>query len=400
MATLNPTRGAAVVLNYNNPNDLKYFYKATKGLDDGNKYDLSPDKLKSFLDQVEKRVRLSGWAPVLTVPTIAVAPAVGVNRNLIAEYGNVTIAECQVHAATYMAGVTVAGQMSVMLYHFLFDSLTIEGLNKVNVDTAPFMINNERDGLCFLRTIITKAQLDTVVTVHTLRNSLGKLEVKIVECAGDIEKFHMHVNTLTNALDSYGQPYPELIVNLFKAYELIEDAKFNHYVQYVQYGYSADPDAYNARTLINSVENNYRTRVEAGTWPKTFADKEGIPSIAALQAEIQAMKATQGGSNNSDAKAKAKEEKYAWKKIPPKEGESKSKPYEDRTYHWCGKHKLWTIHTEAECTGVKVRGARTANTPAPQALTTAVEEKVTSPPAERVAEAMKSIVRFALEDNY
>jgi hypothetical protein len=360
---------------------LKYFYKATKGLDDGNKYSLSPDKLKSFLDQVEKRVRLSGWAPVLTVPTIVVAPAVGVNRNLISEYGNVTIAECQAHATTYMAGVTVAGQMSVMLYHFLFDSLTIEGLNKVNVDTAPFMINNERDWLCFLRTIITKAQLDTVGTVHTLRNSLGKLEVKIVEYAGDIKKFHMHVNTLKNALDSYGQPYPEVIVNLFKSYELIEDAKFNHYVQYVQYGYSADPDAYNARTLMNSVEKNYRTRVEAGTWPKTFADKEGIPSIAALQAEIQAMKATQGGSNNSDAKAKAKEEKYAWKKVPPKEGESKSNPYEDWTYHWCGKHKLWTIHTEAECTGVKVRGAQTTNTPAPQALTTAVEEKVVAPPA-------------------
>jgi hypothetical protein len=55
MVTLNLTRGAAVVLNYTNPNALKYFYNATKGVDNGNKYDLSPDELKSFLDQVDKR---------------------------------------------------------------------------------------------------------------------------------------------------------------------------------------------------------------------------------------------------------------------------------------------------------------------------------------------------------
>jgi hypothetical protein len=142
------------------------------------------------------------------------------------------MAKCQAHATTYMAGDTVHGQHAVMLYNFLFDSLTIEGLIKVNVDTAPFTINAEQDGLCFLCAIISKAQVDTVGTVHSLRNALGKLEIKIVECAGDIEKFHMqHVNTLTNALDAYGQVYPELIVNLFKSY--IEDTKFSTYVQYV-----------------------------------------------------------------------------------------------------------------------------------------------------------------------
>jgi hypothetical protein len=230
------------------------------------------------------------------------------------------------------------------------------------------------------------------------------LEVKVVECAGDIEKFHMYVNTLTNALDSYGQTYPELIVNLFKAYETIEDAKFSHFVQYTEYGYTANPETYNVRTLMNAIENHYRTRLEAGTWPKSTADKEGIPNIAALHAEVQAMKVTQsGGSQSKDAKAKAREEKYAWKKVAPKEGESKTKPFEDRTYHWCGKHKFWTIHTEAECTGVKPRGNRNnnnTNTTAPQAMSTAVEEKVPATPVVRVAEAMQSIVRFAADDTY
>jgi hypothetical protein len=88
-----------------------------------------------------------------------VAPAVAVNRDILTSYGSVTLAEWQAHATAYMAGVTVTGQLSVMLYHFLFDSLTPEGRAKVDVDKTPFTINNELDGLCFLRTIISKAQL-------------------------------------------------------------------------------------------------------------------------------------------------------------------------------------------------------------------------------------------------
>jgi hypothetical protein len=134
MATLNPTRAGAV-LTYTDQNDLKYFYRATKGLDDANKYDLSPDKLKGFLDQVNKRVPLCGWTAVLAVPTIVVAPAVAVNRNFINEYGNVTMAECQAHETGYMAGVTVNGQNAVMLYNFLFDSLTIVQTDKAKIHT-------------------------------------------------------------------------------------------------------------------------------------------------------------------------------------------------------------------------------------------------------------------------
>jgi hypothetical protein len=54
MATLNPPQAGTVPLVYTDQNDLKYFYKATKSLDDANKYNLSPNKLKGFLDQVSK----------------------------------------------------------------------------------------------------------------------------------------------------------------------------------------------------------------------------------------------------------------------------------------------------------------------------------------------------------
>jgi hypothetical protein len=267
MATFNPIRGVAAALNYDTADDVKFYSKATKGLDDVHKYDLSPGKLKAFLDQIRKRARQFGWANVLSVPTIVVAPAVAINRNILDAYGTVTLAECTAHATVYMTALPVTrdGQNASMLYHFLYDSLTPEGLLNVNIDPSIFTINGEVDGLCLLRTIITKAQLDTVGTVNTLQSSLGKLDVKIVELAANIETFHMHVNTITNVLDSYGEPYPELILNLFKSYMLIEDVEFKTFVLYLEFGYTVEPANFNARNLMGNVENAYKRRVEAGT---------------------------------------------------------------------------------------------------------------------------------------
>jgi hypothetical protein len=66
-----------------------------------------------------------------------------------------------------------------------------------------------------------------------------------------------------------------------------------------------------------------------------------------------------------------------------------------------GVASIWTIHTEAECTGLKnsKRGTNN-NTNTPQAMTTSIEEKPATPVAVKVAEAMKSIVRFAADDTY
>jgi hypothetical protein len=149
METFNPTCGAAA-LNYNDADNLKFYNKAIKGLDDVHKYDLSPGKLKAFLDQIRKRSRQYGWANVLNVPTIVVAPTVAVNRNILDAYGTMTMAECSAHAAVYMTlPITRNGQNACMIYHFLYNSLTPEGLVKVNVDTTSFFINGEFDSLCY-----------------------------------------------------------------------------------------------------------------------------------------------------------------------------------------------------------------------------------------------------------
>jgi hypothetical protein len=47
-------------------------------------------------------------------------------------------------------------------------------------------------------------------------------------------------------------------------------------------------------------------------------------------------------------KAKQKEDEE-WKKVPPKDGDMKSKEVGKYTYHWCVHHMAWCMHLPADC---------------------------------------------------
>ncbi len=38
-----------------------------------------------------------------------------------------------------------------------------------------------------------------------------------------------------------------------------------------------------------------------------------------------------------------------WKKVPPKDGNKKSKEAGKYTYHWCVHHMAWCMHLPADC---------------------------------------------------
>jgi hypothetical protein len=56
---------------------------------------------------------------------------------------------------------------------------------------------------------------------------------------------------------------------------------------------------------------------------------------------------TKNKKKNGD-KAKQKEDEE-WKKVPPKDGEKKSKEVGKYTYHWCVHHMAWCMHLSADC---------------------------------------------------
>jgi hypothetical protein len=64
-----------------------------------------------------------------------------------------------------------------------------------------------------------------------------------------------------------------MVWHTLSQYKKVEDAQFDTYIMVTQFGYIADPDTYDPRTLRNRVENLYKMRVQAGTWKPVLSNK-------------------------------------------------------------------------------------------------------------------------------
>jgi hypothetical protein len=105
---------------------------------------------------------------------------------------------------------------------------------------------------------------------------------------------------------------------------------------------------------FEAVESEVETEVEK--------EKSKVQSyedtIKALTTQLQEY-ATAYTAKWSESSQENLDKKWAWKRTPPKVGESSCKKVhvdgKSKTYYWCPYHNQWTIHTPAECRKVKAR---------------------------------------------
>ena len=76
--------------------------------------------------------------------------------------------------------------------------------------------------------------------------------------------------------------------------------------------------------------------------------------IVALTAKLEYFKANKSLKEvKNDKREKARKaklsKKWAWKLVPPKEDDPKTKTVDTKEYHWCSNHASWTVHTAKEC---------------------------------------------------
>ncbi len=98
-----------------------------------------------------------------------------------------------------------------------------------------------------------------------------------------------------------------------------------------------------------------------GQWGAKSPDYKKIVAMAAqinalkghlkadknLEDALNDDKKTRNKKNRGD-KTRQKEDE-AWKKIPPKDGDKKSKEMGKHTFHWCEHHMAWCMHLPSEC---------------------------------------------------
>jgi hypothetical protein len=341
------------LLDYTSKEGQSFYAKACEPLPE--KFDGEPIKLKLFLTRFKEKATQFAWMPMLTY-------RIGDrSKNLCDHYGEISREQIRDRAIEYLEEQGRRAQNSEQMFHCISASLTSDVFAKVvnadhnyTLDVAGELLT---DGPSLLKVVVDSAYTNTRSSSAIVRTNLSNLD-RYMESLKDsnIELFHYHVKENVKMLDAAGETTSDLLVNLFKAYRLAKDKPFVSWVAHKRSAWYEGilPLNPNGNQLMELAESYYKDSVATGEWMRLTDDEQ---KIIALETQIQDLKQkknpkqdkTKGGKKNKGRNREKEERKWAWKKKPPKQGDKHTKTFQDKTYHWCSKHKQWTVHKPSEC---------------------------------------------------
>jgi hypothetical protein len=152
------------------------------------RYDLTAERLMSFLDDLTNRAKKCGWLVLMQISKD------GVTKSMLTQYVDIdredakTFLDTELDATTHPRKV----QDDTALYHCLYDSLNIDARNGINLKKNDFILtNNTESGVLLIKVITMAAQVATRSTATLLMSQLtAGMHQLYDECGGNIIKFH------------------------------------------------------------------------------------------------------------------------------------------------------------------------------------------------------------------
>ena len=274
------------ILNFDDPNTgataTKLYNKAIAPLEA--KFDGEADNLAVFLASMRDRARRFNWHRLITVPIDD-----GTTRNLLTQYGQVSLDNTRAHAATYVNMQTRDAQDNDMFYYSLADSLTNEFRTMVLLYADIYTVTNVPVASALLKQIIILTRVDNpALTIH-IRDMLIKSKRKLLLLKGNITEFNQWVRKQMGRLHAREQEAVDLLYYLWKAYKAAPDDEFVVYIKELKSQADDGRATYTAEDLMVRAENKYEAWLldEENTWGKPTDEQE---KIVAMTAEINSLK--------------------------------------------------------------------------------------------------------------
>ena len=357
-----PAQANVGILNYGSSEGMKIYNAAVAAL--STKYSGNTSEMHIFLKNVNERGQSFGWQNILNVPKD------GGTRNLVDQYGLITLEDIRAHALIYENALGRNAQNASQMYNFLYSSLSDEAKLMVLSDVTDYTIITEEgmhvcNGPCFLKVIIRNTTVDTRSTVFHIRENLNHLEGKMLELTYDIEAFNIYVTGQVEQLAARGESSSDLLINLFAAFMAVPDKKFVEYIEKQKDKFDEGEDV-TTKKLMQVALTKYKDRKRSDTWQAPSAEEEQILALTAQISDLKRARANpkanekskQGTESKKASKAKMAD-KYAWKLVPPASGEPTTKEHNKKTYHFCPHHNneagAWVIHHPSKCDRREVR---------------------------------------------
>jgi len=331
-------------IDYSTTWGLKQWTESTKKLSD-TLYDGSPQNLKMFLERLASRVVTAGWKSITRVD----------GKDLLTQYGTITIADCKTAAQGYLKldkdgdlVINKQSQMSTQMLNCIQASITDECALKVVTSGENYEVEakngDERemvqDGPTYLRILISRVTIDSRSTVSYIRKTLSELDDYMTSIDYNVTTFNEFVRLQLDALTARGESSSDVMVNLFKGYLAAPDKEFSAYIKQKKNSYEEGQDL-QEEDLMTMAENKFKSLVRAGEWNVPSKEQK---EILALTAKLEFITKEKKTDRNERRK-----KKFEWKKEAP-EDITQTKERNGKKYHWCTKHKMWTLHKASDCT--------------------------------------------------
>ena len=356
-------------LDYTKVQSIKFYNKGCEKLP-GEQF--NGKLLITWLVQIQDKASMFTWLPILTIK----------GKLLTQQFAELTMEEVVAHAQTYQDKASREAQNAQMLITCLKASITRSVYNKVYLQMDKYIIYRKNtlepveDGVCFLKTIIDNYHSNTRSSTKQIRKQLAQLNYYMRNVAkGDVSKLCEHTRQLMYELNATGETTNDLLANLLEALKEAPDSNFQRWL-------SNQVDLWSMRKLdwkadgsdiMEEAENYYREALSTHKWGKKAQRRDTVyafkaegsetedeepdgtnqgETIKALTAKLKTLEAK--SANWSDSKSDSnKDDKWAWKLTPPKDGEATTKKVtvdgRTKTYYWCTYYHQWTIHKPSEC---------------------------------------------------
>ena len=369
------TLGAEDLIDYSSKRGSEIYKQGIAALDDKSLTDgfnMTANQTVVFTEAFLSRATAMGWNKGSKQIT-TFNNSSGVPVDIIKSYGQIDEATLKTVCERFCKpgqpdAESRAKQNNTMMSMCLNKSLTASAKASLLTYRNEYTFDGVEYAPLMYKIIMRLATIDSVATTQTLRDNLQNLGVFAVTVKGDIDKINAEFDTNYSQLLARGATLDDPIGILFEAYLLVPCYNFVKYIGTKHDEYlDGNLASLTHEAMMSMAKRKFDFLKTKGKWGAKSPDDE---KIVAMAAEIKSLKgqlkldpklsAIAGkGDDKKDSKKKNKkntsnkrEQKKdeAWKKEPPKAGESKEgKKVGKFTFNWCEHHMAWTVHKPADC---------------------------------------------------
>ena len=361
------------------------------------KFDLKASGILQFMRGTRDRCDEMAFS-VGTMQVTIFTNADGEPIDIIRHFGQISMESLRTGCEPFISGAgreTRRAQNNDLFGKFLMASLTPNAVVTVHTHRTDYTMahgNVEVVAAPLLYKVIMRcATMDSKATSSALRANLKRCPQVILELDSNITKFHEYVDLNLIQLQARGDDKDDMGDLLIESYRAAGDANFRAYWDRRYDDYIDETGTMKDVTvegLMTMAQRLYTLKESNNTWGAPSAQEE---QIIAMQAELTGLRgqlklaggaskqagsrrpakgaSTQSSGGGGGAGGAAKKNKKntsdktrqkkveAWKKSPPKAGESHTKKVGDKTFIWCVHHMAWLNHKSEDCELGKRRAA-------------------------------------------